>query len=608
MKFSELDLHPLLAKNLERIQFAECTPVQEMAIPHVLAGRDIAGLAQTGTGKTGAFLVPLINRILLGRDKIAERPESKSEPAAGESSIAESASDAVSTEVAPEEISGSSTAPLTGLIEEVEGDAVEIQSPRYFTDWRRRNYILILVPTRELAEQVFDNAKKLIEGTGLKAVAVYGGTTYEKQKAGFKDGVEFVIATPGRLIDLHKENFADLRQVRAIVFDEADRMFDMGFKDDMKYILRRIPRDRQFLVFSATLNFDVLNTAYEFGAFPVEVNISKDQPKAENVADEILHIGSDEKARFLLSLLKKHAPRQTIVFSNFKRNVERITKFLNSNGQPAVGISSLLTQAQRNRVMAQFKAQNDRNILVATDVAARGLDILGVDMVINFELPDDAENYVHRIGRTGRAGLKGRAISMVSDRDVEALERIENYLGHKVSVIWLEEQELVKEAEMKPFPNDYPRAKPSAHGGRGDRFRQPREGRGERPHQGGRGGGGQQGQPRRGGPHRRDERQGRPQDENRNEQRRHQPAKSQSQEQKRRQPHSPNARPNQNQNGGQRHSQQNRSHAHQGQKSQRHRRPQQSRQNMTRPNAQTAKPSGLGQKVSGFFKRLFGSK
>jgi len=422
VKFSELDLHKSLQDNLTQIQFVECTPIQQQAIPHLLAGRDIAGLAQTGTGKTGAFLIPLVDRVLMSIDAAANSPES----ASNEESQVE-----------------------VGSTVEPSGERPPL---RFFPNWRRRNYVLVLVPTRELAEQVFENAQMLLMGTSLKAVAVYGGTTYEKQKAAFRNGVEFVIATPGRLIDLYKENLADLRQVRAVVFDEADRMFDMGFKDDMKFILRRIPRERQFLVFSATLNFEVLNTAYEFGAFPVEINISKDQPKAENVDDEIFHIGEDEKPRYLLSLIKKTSPHQTIVFSNFKRNVERITKFLNDHGLPAVAISSLLTQAQRNRVMAQFKSENNQNILVATDLAARGLDILGVDLVMNYELPDDPENYVHRIGRTGRAGQKGRAFSLVCDRDVDALSRIEDYVGHKVNVGWVDESELVD--DVKPLPRE----------------------------------------------------------------------------------------------------------------------------------------------------------
>jgi superfamily II DNA/RNA helicase len=433
LKFTELNLHPALASAVEALKYDECTPVQAATMPHILEGKDISGLAQTGTGKTAAFLLPLMERILRARN--------------------------------PEE-----------------------NNPRAFVDWRSNQFILVLVPTRELCEQVYENAKSLSGTSGLRAVSIYGGVSYEKQKQGLRDGVEFVIATPGRLIDLFKEHLVDLKNVRAICFDEADRMFDMGFKDDMKYILQRVPKERQFLVFSATLNLDVLNTAYQFGANPVEVNVSRDQAKAENVQDEIFHIGNQEKPMYLLSLLKKHKPRQTIVFSNYKMNVARLAQFLSDNGVPAVGISSLLTQAQRNRVMEQFKGENDHNVMIATDVAARGLDIKGVDMVVNYELPDDAENYVHRIGRTGRAGEKGKAFSFVSDRDVEALSRIEDYLKHKVETAWIEDSELVK--DFRPLPSDHGSRKPrqfdragdGRNDGRGGGRGEPRQGPGgDRP-------------------------------------------------------------------------------------------------------------------------------
>lgn len=424
MKFSELGMQPEIMDALGQLGFEDCTAIQETSMPHILEGKDVAGLAQTGTGKTAAFLLPLIDRIL----------KANAGYGAGE------------------------------------GENPE----RAFTKWEKNHFILVLVPTRELAEQVFENFNKFKGNTGLKGVSIYGGVAYDKQKQALNNGVEFVIATPGRLIDLYKEHLVDMRQVRAIVFDEADRMFDMGFKDDMKYILQRVPKDRQFLVFSATLNFDVLNTAYQFGAQPIEVNVSRDQAKAENVVDKIFHVGFNERPGYLLAVLRKHKPRQAIVFSNFKMNVARIAKFLTDNGIPAVGISSLLTQAQRNRVMEQFKGENDQNILVATDVAARGLDIKGVDMVINYELPDDAENYVHRIGRTGRANEKGLAFSLVSEKDIEALSRIEDYLKYKLEKDWLEDAELVK--DHKPFPSDRDSGEKRSFSSGGGRKGPPRDG------------------------------------------------------------------------------------------------------------------------------------
>lgn len=423
LKFKDLNLDAALQKAIDEINYTDCTPIQSQCIPLALNGKDIAGLAQTGTGKTGAFLIPLIDRVLRS--------------------------------CGPQENQAEDT--------------------RIFPEWQKRQFILVLVPTRELAEQVLENAEKLLKHTPLKAVSIYGGTSYDKQKQALRDGVEFIIATPGRLMDLYKEHLLDFKQVRAVVFDEADRMFDMGFQDDMKFILRRIPENRQFLLFSATLNFAVMNIAYQFGAEPVEINVSKDQPKSDNIDDEILHVGSDEKPRFLLSLIKKSDARQIIIFSNFKKNVDRLAQFLTSNGVPAMGISSLMTQAQRTRVISQFKteAEGSRHILVATDVAARGLDILGVDLVINYELPDDPENYVHRIGRTGRAGQKGKATSLLGDRDVEALQRIENYMQLKLKIGWLEDADLVNAADMKPLPRE------SFHGGGKGDFK-PRHERGPR--------------------------------------------------------------------------------------------------------------------------------
>lgn len=389
MKYSELNLDPILSSAIEKLGYTDATPIQEQAMPLIVAGKDVAGLAQTGTGKTAAFLIPLIERIL----------RTKQDPT----------------------------------------------HERAFKDWNARSFILILVPTRELADQINENAVKLTQGTGFKSYPVYGGTGYDKQKEAISSGLQFLISTPGRMIDLYKENHIDLKQVKAIVFDEADRMFDMGFKDDMKYILGRVPRERQFLVFSATLNFDVINTAYQFGSEPIEINISRDQAKADHVKDFIIHLGDNDKPQILLSLLKKYNPKQAMIFTNFKHNVDKIAAFLISNKISAMGISSLMSQSQRNQVIEKFKADNDQNILVATDVAARGLDINGVDLIINFEMPQDAESYVHRIGRTGRAGREGQAFSMISDKDIDSLSRVEEYTKKKIDASYMEDTEIIKE-------------------------------------------------------------------------------------------------------------------------------------------------------------------
>lgn len=555
LNFSELNLDPALKSAIEKLNFTACTPIQAQSIPVALEGRDIAGLAQTGTGKTAAFLIPMMERILRARPLAPDASE----------------------------------------------ETKELSAKRAFPDWKPQNFILILVPTRELAEQVQDNINQLNEFSGLRGFAIYGGTGYDKQKEALKNGVEFIAATPGRLIDLYKEHLVDLKQVRAIVFDEADRMFDMGFKDDMKYILQRVPKERQFLVFSATLNFDVLNTAYQFGADPVEVNISRDQAKAENVKDQIFHVGQDEKPQHLLSLLKVHNPRQAIIFTNFKLNVDKITRFLNDNGVPAMAISSLLTQAQRTKVMAQFKAENDLNILVATDVAARGLDVQGVDMVVNFELPMDSESYVHRIGRTGRAGTTGIAFSLVSDRDVDSLGRIEEYLKHKVEVGYLEDKDLLK--DFKPFvwsDSSYNRSYENREGGGGRQDRGPRSGGGGGRRGGGGGGENRDRRPRRDQPRRNE---GRPGGENRGEHR-GEGRKEGSPDQQQRRDNRPQHKRGPDQRQDQRrHSQggsQQGKHNTQGKKQHpQHRGPK-------KPQVpHVAKTKSLGEKVSTFFKKLF---
>lgn len=526
-------------------------------MPHILDGKDVAGLAQTGTGKTAAFVIPLMERILRAR------------PAQGDLTEEQKA-----------------------LIEK-----------RAFKDWKPQNFILILVPTRELAEQVQDNVLKLSTESGLKGFAIYGGTGYDKQKEALKNGVEFIVATPGRLIDLYKEHLVDLKQVRGVVFDEADRMFDMGFKDDMKYILQRIPRERQLLVFSATLNFDVLNTIYQFGSEPVEINISRDQAKAENVKDQIFHVGSNEKPQHLLSLLKVQNPKQAIIFTNFKLNVEKITKFLVDNDIPAMAISSLLTQAQRNRVIEQFKAENHLNILVATDVAARGLDIKGVDLVINYELPMDSESYVHRIGRTGRAGTTGTAYSLVGDKDIESLARIEDYLKHKVEVGYLENDQLIQ--EFKPFPSHFDGHYPKSLGDRGPR----REGGGERgERRPRREGGGERGPRREGGGRGGERRDNRgPRGENRSAQggapqQGGQPRERNENRGPRPEHKRDGQRPQQQGSGQRRHEQRGENRGGQQGGYKKHDGP---RKSGYQPRKAPAAPKSVGQKIKGFFKKLF---
>lgn len=556
MEFSDWNLVPELHKNIVDLGYKTPTPIQAQAIPIVINGQDLAGLAQTGTGKTAAFLLPLIDRVI--------RSQNASED--------------------------------------------EISKQRRFPDWKSNNFILVLLPTRELAEQVYDNFSSFTKDMNLKSISIYGGVGYDKQKAALRNGIQFIFATPGRLIDLYKEHLIDLRLVRAVVFDEADRMFDMGFKDDMKFILQRVPRERQFLVFSATLNLDVLNTAYQFGANPVEINISRDKATADNVKDKLYHVGDGEKAQILLSLLKKQNPKQTIIFTNFKNNVERIAHFLSDNKFPAIAISSLMTQAQRTRVLEQFKEVNEKNILVATDIAARGLDIQGVDLVINYELPMDCETYVHRIGRTGRANAEGTALNLCSDRDLDSLNRIQDFLKRKIDQDYLEATDII--TEYIPFADSRGRSHSGGGSGggkpRGD-FRGGGKPRNERGSD--RGGRGNRPQGQQGSGHgNRDRNQQRP---HRNEQSAH--PKTEGQQQSPKPQHQHGNKPqhtNPNQQNAKSGQHQNRPQNSGGSGKYKNGKPNYSKgpksyDKKATPKVPAAKAGGIKQKVVGFFKRIF---
>lgn len=422
MRFSDFGLEPKLLENIEKMGFTEATPIQSEVIPLALAAKDVSGLSKTGTGKTAAFLIPLIHRLATG-------------------------------------------------------DANSI--------------ILCIAPTRELATQIEAEAKKLSEGMNLGTVSVIGGMSSADQGTAINAGARIVIGTPGRLIDLYKERVLDLSRVQYLVFDEADRMFDMGFIKDMRYLLSKIPATRQILLFSATLNFSVLHLIYEFGSTPTEVNVSRDQMTADGIQQVIYQVADDDKPKALLAVCRKYATTDgyIIVFSSYKERVAIITAFLTANGIPAQGLSSLMRQEKRNKIIQGFRTGKFR-ALVATDVASRGLDIDNVDLVVNFHLPEDAATYVHRIGRTARAGKSGIAVSIASGEDAYNQIRVEEFLGKKLPVEWFGEKELefdvvwpkhVEQDEDDEDMNDRPRR------GREQGGRRPPSDRGPRPAAGARG-------------------------------------------------------------------------------------------------------------------------
>lgn len=399
-----LPIPPPVLEGIQKLGFKVCTPIQEETLPLTLAGKDVAGQAQTGTGKTGAFLIALFSRLL----NAAPPPRSK------------------------------------------------ISSPR----------AIVIAPTRELVVQIMEEAKALGVGTPFKILAVYGGVDYQKQRLDLSEGVDLLIGTPGRLIDYFKQKVYTLKQAEIMVIDEADRMFDMGFIADLRFLMRRLPpyNRRQSMLFSATLTHRVMEMAYEHMNNPVKIEVTPEQVTAEKVEQVLFHVGRSVKFSLLLGLLKKEEWERVLIFVNTKHQGETLSERLVAQGYEAKAITGDLPQKQRMRALERFKAR-EVSILVATDVASRGLHIEGVDLVFNYDLPQDREAYVHRIGRTARAGAKGKAICLADEEYVMGLEEIEAYIGHKIPVEWAEDDLFVRPKPVRRQRKSSRR--PSASTGKG---------------------------------------------------------------------------------------------------------------------------------------------
>ena len=366
MDFTEFNLHEDLLKGIEAAGYVTCTPVQEAVLKTALDGSDLYVQSQTGTGKTAAYLVSILQELLASPDNAGKK-------------------------------------------------------------------VLILLPTRELAVQVEEEAKKLTSGTQLKAFSFYGGVGYERQIASLKKGVDIIVGTPGRMIDLQQSRQLDLSNVGFLVVDEADRMFDMGFYPDLRTLLKVLPKaeDRQTMLFSATLNSYVKNLAWEYTRDAKEITIESDNITVEQIDQELLHVSSDEKVKLLIGILSKEKPESVLIFCNTKRSCEVVSKRLGKNGFKSEFIIGDLPQSKRLQVLNRFK-DGSVSILVATDVAARGIDVHDLAMVVNYDLPNESENYVHRIGRTARAGKTGKAYTFCSEQDVYNLPAIERYIEMQI--------------------------------------------------------------------------------------------------------------------------------------------------------------------------------
>jgi len=378
-KFTDFELEPSILDGLNQAGYLHCTPIQEKSLPYALKGQNITGQAQTGTGKTAAFLIASFQYLLTNPVSEQASTHSKSKKA----------------------------------------------QPR----------AIIIAPTRELAIQIHKEAVHLSGPLDFKMALAYGGTGYEQQKQTILDGTDFLIGTPGRIIDYFKQGVFDLKAIQVMVMDEADRMFDLGFIKDIRYLLRRMPapEKRLNLMFSATLSHRVNELAYEHMNNPQQVTVESEMKTATGITESVFYPSKEEKIPLLLGMLTKMDATRTLIFINTKRTAENIQAWLKGNDWESEVLSGDVHQKKRVRILEKF-TEGNLPILIATDVAARGLHIPDVSHVINYDLPQDSEDYVHRIGRTARAGATGDAISFACEEYVFSLPDIEEYIGHKIPV------------------------------------------------------------------------------------------------------------------------------------------------------------------------------
>lgn len=367
--FRELALSPPILAALQRAQYHRPTPIQAALIPRVLEGRDVIGQAQTGTGKTAAFLLPFLDR---WRDHPEPGPQA-----------------------------------------------------------------LVLAPTRELVVQVTAEARKLAPSRHFRPLAIYGGQRLRQQLLELKKGVHLVVGTPGRILDHLSRGTLNLAQVRYVVLDEADRMLDIGFRPDIEKILRKCPAARQTLLLSATLPSPVLRLAQRYLSQPEHINLSPCKPTVENIRQSYISVAEERKFELLLRVIEREQPRQCIIFTQRKRSADRLFRLLRQQHKRVSTMHGDLPQPIRERIMQAFR-EGKIVFLVATDVVGRGIDVTNISHIINYDLPEDPENYVHRIGRTGRMGADGVAISFVTPEEGERLTNIEMCINKLIDQVRIE--------------------------------------------------------------------------------------------------------------------------------------------------------------------------
>ena len=363
MSFKDFQFHPKVNAGIEACGYTTPTPIQKKAMPIVLAGRDILGLAQTGTGKTAAFVLPLLERLLKGP--------------------------------------------------------------------RKKVRALIVAPTRELAEQIHENITQMAQTTGLRSAVVYGGVGKQPQIRAIRAGAEIVVACPGRLLDLLNDKYFNLRAVEVLVLDEADHMFDKGFLPDIRRIIKQLPTDRQSLVFSATMPKEIRHLAEDILRNPATVQINHTMP-APTISHVLFQVAKERKTSLLKSIIEEREMTSTLVFTRTKYKAKNLALLLQKAGYSATSLQGNLSQPKRQQAMDGFR-DGTFKILVATDIAARGIDVDGISHVINYDVPDTAETYTHRTGRTGRATRSGQALTFAGHEDDKMIFLIERNLGKKMA-------------------------------------------------------------------------------------------------------------------------------------------------------------------------------
>lgn len=391
MKFDDYRISPEIKRNLADAGFRRPTDIQYKAISPILKGDDVLAIAQTGTGKTAAFAIPVINII---------------------------------------------------------------------NEWKsssRSKFIccLVMVPTRELAIQISEVFTAIGRYTKVKSACVYGGVDQESQISQLNNGIDILIATPGRMFDLSSQGFIDLSKVEILILDEADHMLDLGFIKDIRQLIHKLPKTRQTLFFSATINPEIKELAYSLVINPIRIEISPKNPVAKNVSHAVMFVPMDDKRFFLERLIKEHPDSKILVFVRTKVRAERVVKAMARVSIECDAIHGDKVQKERADVLTRFKEGNSK-ILIATDVSARGIDIADVEFVINYDLPDVAENYVHRVGRTGRGNKKGIAISFCSNEEKEMLDEIESFLDQDIKVLELDRENYSATIDFSEAnPNDW---------------------------------------------------------------------------------------------------------------------------------------------------------